>query len=350
MLKQFLQFAAILLIAILLFAFQNITPGRYSVYEPGNRIEKEWLEKMSVSEVLIQLGEEKPLHHVATVHEDSASMGKQFVYFGKLKSDDKDVPRISKYFVCTDCHNQVLETDDPSDESPDRVLQYSMENDLPFLPASTFYGMYNMEHWYNGDYVKKYGDLVKPTRDTLTNAIQLCAIECSQGRAMKDWEIRCMLHYYKTIELKISDLKFSKDELLDLAATVGVNNKKAVKILKSKYNQINDAHFGTSEIPKIPDYEPNFEHGKFIYQNGCMYCHTPDKNMTNFKLSMNQLNFEFLARKIDKYNQYSIPHIVRYGTYAVVGRRQYMPMYTYENMSEEQLLDLIHFVKTKANE
>ena len=350
MLKQFLQLSFFIALGLIILAFNYASKGTYSTFNPDDDLPKNELQDMSVSEVLIKLGDEKPLHHIPEVHTDSAEWGKQFVYKGKLDTDAPEVPRISKFFVCTDCHNQVLETPNPADESPETVLKYSRETGLPFLPASTFYSMYNMEHWYNGDYEKKYGDLVVPTRDTLANAIQLCAIECSQGRALKDWEIRCILHYYKTIELKISDLVFTQDEFNDFVSHAGTNDKKAIELLKSKYNQINDAHFGTSKIPEIPNYEPSFENGETIYKNGCLYCHDPGKNITNFELSMNKLNFDFLARKIDNYNQYSIPHIVRYGTYAVVGRRQYMPMYTYENLSEEQMLDLIHYVRTKAKE
>lgn len=331
----------------LLLSLERIQEGRFSAYMPPDSLQIP-LKDQSVMDVLVKLGEEKPLHYILEQNPDSVRMGKEIVYFGELK--DGSNSRISKYFVCTDCHNQVLETDDPADESPERVLEYSMEKEIPFLPGATFYSMYNKEHWYNGDYEKKYGDLVKPTRDTLYNAIQLCATECSQGRLMEPWEVRCIMHYYKSLELKVSDLVFTTSEINQLSFWVGKKNDKAIALIKSQYNQINEAHFGTSEIPKIEGYVPSFENGKYIYQAGCLHCHSPAKDITNFDLSMDILSFKFLTRKVDNYNHYSIPHITRYGTYAIVGRRQYMPMYTYENMSEEQLLDLLHFVETKANE
>lgn len=88
-----------------------------------------------------------------------------------------------------------------------------MKHQLPFLPASTFYDEYNKRHWYNGDYSKKYGSLVVPTRDTLINAIQLCAVQCSQGRPLENWELRSILHYYKSIEYKMNDLNFTEKGL-----------------------------------------------------------------------------------------------------------------------------------------
>ena len=334
-----------LLVAMIFLAFQKNSVPSYSKYSDDSKIHPM---EMSVEEALIEIGEEPPLHYIPVADQDSARMGKELVYYGKLL--DGSNKRISKYFFCTDCHNQVKESEDPSDESPEAVLRYGIENKVPFLPAATFYGMYNKRHWYNGDYAKKYGDLVGNTRDTLYNAIQLCATQCSQGREMEEWEIRCVMHYYKTLELQVSDLVFSKDEI-DQFSKALVNDKEyAQKLIHQKYNEINDAHFGTSEIPVIEDYQPSMENGAYIYEYGCLHCHAPEKEITNFDLSMDKLSYKFLANKKDKYNHYSISHITRYGTYAISGRKQYMPQYSMENMSDKQMLDLIYFVETKAEE
>lgn len=341
-----LLFATLLLtVCGVLLSLEKKVHGTYSPYKVLDDLDRE---KLSVEDVLIMLNDEKPIHFLEKVDRDSARMGEELIKYGRL--EDKSNKRISKYFVCTDCHNVVLETDDPKDESPERVLKYSKKKGIPFLPGSTFYGMYNKRHWYNGDYAKKYGDLVKPSRDTLYHAIQLCATQCSQGREMEFWEIRCVVHYYKTLELKLSDLVFETRELGQLSTWVKKKQDKALNLLKSKYNQINDAHFGTSEIPVIEGYEPNFENGEYIYQGGCLHCHAVGRGITNFDLGMDELSFKFLTAKKEKYNSYSISHITRYGTYAISGRKQYMPQYTFENMSDEQMLDLIYFIETKANE
>jgi mono/diheme cytochrome c family protein len=274
-------------------------------------------------------------------------MGKEMVLYGSLK--DGSNSRISKYFVCTDCHNQVLESANPADESPDAVLSYSKKNNIPYLPASTFYSMYNKEHWYNGDYYKKYGDLVAPTRDSLYNAIQLCATQCSQGREMEHWEIRAVLHYYKSIELKVSDLVFSEEEKTELGNLVVNNKKGAIELIKSKYNQKNPATFGTNKIPEIPGYEPSAENGEYIFTKGCMHCHDPMTGITNFTFQNTPLSLRYLHRKKDKYNNLAVPHITRYGTYAMSGRKQYMPMYSFEKLSKKQMLDLLHYLKVGGN-
>ena len=93
-------------------------------------------QELSVQDVLIQLGAEKPLHYLETTNKDSVTMGYEIVHFGQLK--DKSNKRVSKFFVCTDCHNQVKEVEDLSNETASERLKYGMKNDLPFLPASTF--------------------------------------------------------------------------------------------------------------------------------------------------------------------------------------------------------------------
>jgi mono/diheme cytochrome c family protein len=332
---------------MLLYAFVNGSRVDVRPYSGDNEKQKELLE-MSLEDALIRLGDAKPIHYVEKLDLDSARMGEELVKYGRLQ--DKSNKRISKFFVCTDCHNLQKESADPADESPAAVAEYGMKNNLPFLPAATFYGMYNKRHWYNGDYQKKYGDLVRTSKDSLKNAIQLCATQCSQGREMVNWEIRSVLHYFKSLEYKIGDLQFEKDEVAKLQKYLTGNNSAAIKLLKTKYSEVNPATFGTSKIPEIEGYQPNFETGEYIYKKGCLHCHSVDREMTNFDLGDDKLSYKFLKGKLYAYNQYSISHITRYGTYAMNGRKQYMPQYSMENMSDEQMLDLIHFIKTKADE
>jgi len=304
------------------------------------------LKELSVLDVLLELGDEKPDHYLMRTNQDSVRMGYEIVHLGQLK--DKSNSRLSKFFVCTDCHNEVIEVADLSTETTGDRVSYGVKNDLPFLPASTFYGMYNKTHWYNGDYSKKYGDLVKPTRDTLINAIQLCAVQCSQGRPLKDWELNAIMHYYKSIEFKIKDLKLNQSELNQLLTDLATHNTRSIELLKSKFKSINAATFGDLQ-PKQPDnYSADLKTGEYIFKNGCLHCHGMGKDITNFEFDNDKLTLSFLKSKLKKHNSYSVPYIVRKGTYAVSGRRQYMPQYPLEKMSNTQLFDLINYIKSKS--
>ncbi|WP_070138526.1 c-type cytochrome [Crocinitomix algicola] len=337
--KIFLQFTLFFLILVTGFSFIK-EEGRIGSYQVSNNVRL----PQTVEDALLLSGSEYPNHYIEKLDLDSARMGEEMIRYGALL--DGSNTRISKYFVCTDCHNLVMESEDPSDESPDAVLKYGKLHDIPYLPASTFYGMYNKSTWYNDDYLKKYGDLVYPARDSLVNAIQLCATQCSQGRPMESWEIRSVLHYYKSIQLKIEDLNFTAIELKQFLKHLDTDKHKALAQLKGKYNQANRAHFGTNKIPEIPGYTPNYENGRYVYTKGCLHCHDAEKGITNFTLSNSNLSLNYLHRKKDKYNNLAVPHITRYGTYAMSGRKQYMPMYSFEKLSEEQMLDLLYYIKT----
>ncbi|MDA7804002.1 cytochrome c [Crocinitomix sp.] len=338
MTKIFLQFTVFFLILVAVLSFVN--EDQYiSDYQPTKNSQ---LPK-TVEEALLASGMERPIHYIQEMDLDSARMGEEIIKLGSFK--DGSNKRVSKYFVCTDCHNLQLESENPADESPDAVLSYSKKNDIPYLPASTFYGMYNKTHWYNDDYLKKYGDLVYPTRDSLVNAIQLCATQCAQGRELEMWEIRTVLHYFKSIQLQVSDLKFDQNELSQFAKLLDSDKKAAQEMILAKYNQVNHAHFGTNKIPEIPGYQPKYENGEYIYTKGCLHCHDSEAGITNFKMNNTNLSLNYLHRKRDKYNNLAVTHITRYGTYAMSGRKQYMPMYSFEKLSEEQMLDLLFYIK-----
>lgn len=303
---------------------------------------------LSVEDVLLKLGDKKPLHYIEKTDKDSVKMGYDLVTTGKTANSKNKIQ--SKYFVCTDCHNQVPEVFNLADESPEARLAYSKEKSIPFLPASTFYGMYNKTNWYNGDYAKKYGSLVAPTRDTLVNAIQLCATQCSQGRLMEPWEVRSVLHYMKSISLQVKDLIITEQEMESLAEYVMNKDKAGIKLLKSKYNTTNEATFDDVKIPEIEGYAGNAANGEYIFKNGCLHCHGMGKNITNFEFDDDNLTMRFLESQADKYNHFSVPYLVRKGTYAVAGKKQYMPQYPLEKMSRTQLLDLLAYIsKNKSN-
>ncbi len=338
--KTLLIFVLLISLSVTLLSIDNNVESRFS---PLNKIND--LKEVSVLDILLELGDEKPNHYLMRTDQDSVRMGYEMVHFGQLK--DKSNSKISKFFVCTDCHNQVIEVADLSKETSGERVKYGMKNDLPFLPASTFYGIYNKSHWYNGDYALKYGNLVKPTRDTLKNAIQLCAVQCSQGRPLKRWELNSIMHYYKSIEFKVRDLNLDQAELNQLLTDLATHNIRSVDVIKSKYNSINAATFGTLDPKQPENYSAELKSGEYIFNNGCLHCHGMGKDITNFEFDSDNLTLSFLESKLKKHNSYSVPYIVRKGTYAISGRKQYMPQYPLEKMSNSQLFDLINYIKSK---
>ena len=305
----------------------------------------------SIEQVMNMLGEEQLIHSIAQVDLAKAKVGEDLIFKGYTVRDGKKTKRISTYFVCTDCHNTTREFDDTSSEDPADRLRYAKENGLPFLPGSTLWGIYNRESFYNDDYVKKYGDLVTDARDSLANAVQLCSKYCSSGRYVEEWELEAMMHYFKKNELHLSDINIpDKDKFALVEGNLSQTQKENLaKSIKNAYRQGYSATFLETMDRNVRPYgkDGDAENGKLIYKKACMFCHE-NKRVTYLHLDDGKLSGRFLWRNRKKYTDQSIYQIVRHGTYSKTGRKQYMPHYTKEKMSDEQLNDLVAYIKQIA--
>ncbi len=311
-------------------------------------------EKDSVAEVLQKLGDQALPHYPNTkIKGVSAEQGKQLVLTGfAINEEGKKVAKQSAHFVCTSCHN--VERDEPnlSRIDPMAKLAYVAEKKLPFVQGSALYGVVNRTQFYNGDYEKKYGDLVKAARNNIREAIQLCAVECAQGRRLEHWELESILAYLWTIDLKISDLNLTADEIRQINQAINdkAKNEASIAILKSKYLQGMPASFTAPPEDRqqgVAEIEGNAENGKKIYDLGCKHCHE-GMRYSFFELDDAQNTFKFLDRHIARYTRYSIYQVARYGTPPLPGKGAYMPQYTLEKMNHQQLEDLRAYIEKQA--
>ncbi len=312
--------------------------------------QQQWTATTPVSKVLMELGDNPPLHYVEHPSEEQIQQGKDLVHKGHTFIDGKRTRQQSRHFVCTHCHNVLPEDPVANVSDPEARLQHAIKTGLPFLQGTTLYGAVNRSTWYNDDYLKKYGSLVAPARDTLVNAIQLCAIECSQGRLLKPQELDAVLAYLWSIELKLHDLDLSTEEMTQLNAQKE-DPQKMIQWLKSKYLQASPAHFESPytsfESSKKLTGRPDM--GKAVYELSCQHCHGIGKNVTNLILDDSPLTFKMLKRNFHKMEKHlSIYNITRRGTYAVMGYRPYMPHYPLERLSEQQLTDLRTYIEQEA--
>jgi mono/diheme cytochrome c family protein len=324
--------------------------------KPGNQVytKKRVLdvEQLAVSDVLLMLGDDTLIHNIQKVDPQKVKMGEDLVLKGFTEHEGKNSKRISNHFVCTDCHNTKREFDDiTSDNSADR-LKYAKANELPFLPASTFWGMYNRTSFYNKDYVKKYGDLVVNARDSLHNATQVCAKYCSSGRYLEQWELDAVMQYFKSLELKIKDLGLDVTSLKSLrnVGKLSTSEKdKLITTIKAAYIHKYDATFLETQSREERKYGEGGDpaNGEVIYEESCMYCHGSAR-LTYLSLGKNKLDARMFWYNRESYRDQSLYQIVRHGTYSKPGRRQYMPLYTEEKMSDGQLNDLMAYLKQLA--
>jgi mono/diheme cytochrome c family protein len=310
----------------------------------------------SVWEVLMNFGEPAPNHIPnETIQGATAERGEQIVKGGiTSKPKGGKINTQSNHFVCTSCHNVEKETSDLLDTSPEARLKFASKKGMPFLQGTTLFGAVNRSSFYNDDYEKKYGELVKPTRHNLREAIQLCAIECSQGRKLKDWELESVLRYFWTLELKISDLNLSESELKKIndwnTKGMGAKNEEAIILIQSKYKQGSPAHFVTPPEDRKAGYglTGNPENGKLIYELSCLHCHQKE-NFSSYNLDNSKATFKYLKKHFKRYSRYSVYQVARYGTSPLPGKRAYMPQYTKEKMSDQQLEDLRAYIEQRAS-
>lgn len=312
-----------------------------------------WDEKSTVASVLIALGEEPPKHFLPQ-NEQLAKTGEDLVKYGQtIGPDGKRTRHISKHYVCTTCHNLEQEDPDLRFSDPAARLTYVKAKGIPFLQGTTFKGIVNRESWYNDDYVKKYGDeKIQIAHEDLRASIQLCAIECSQGRPMEDWEIEAVLAYYWTLQFNLLDLGFSNGDYEQLNAEWDNPAQQEVlrQWIKGFYNQKSPAHFYDAPASKSKGYEGlvgNPAAGKDLYELSCLHCHKSG-GVSHYILDDSELSFQHLKKMIPKDSHFSLYQIIAYGTYAIPGHRPYMPHYPEERMSKQQVEDLRAYIEARA--
>ncbi|TNE55601.1 MAG: cytochrome c [Bacteroidetes bacterium] len=310
------------------------------------------MQSMTVEDALSRLDGPRYAHHLDKADPEKVQWGKELIFEGRAKRNGKRGKLVSIHFVCTDCHNLVKETEHPADKDPAHRLKYAVSKQIQFLPGSTLWGIYDRNHWYNDDYVKKYGDLITNARDSLANAVQVCSKYCSSGRFLEDWELDAIMHYFKDQQLHLSDLPLSKDQLMALAKSdqLGKTEKTALrKSIESSFERAFPATF----LETMPRDQRKYgeggdaQKGEQLYELSCLYCHENGR-VTYLNLSKDQLSARMFWKNITTYNDLSLYQIIRHGTYAKTGRKQYMPHFTKEKMSDQQIEDLVAYIKKLA--
>ena len=306
-------------------------------------------DKTPLWELLTKLGR-TDAPNLKNVDGASVEKGRDLVHKGyTIVPDGKKNSPISKFFVCTTCHNTKKEFEVLTETSPEKRLEYASKNNLPFLQASSFYGIVNRNSFYNDDYQKKYADEpgIKEAARDLRSAINFCARECSQGRNLKDWEIESILAYFWTLEYQVGDLKLSPEEMEQVNKDLKDNNSKgaALKMVESKFQSYVPAHF--LNIPRFEKVNENeskdagrIAEGKAIFNHACLHCHL-NKKYSFFDLEDNELTLKSMesATRTENYI-FSMYYLVREGLDPRMGHRSYMPAFTAEKMSPEQLKNL----------
>ncbi len=311
-----------------------------------------------VRQVLDYFGESPAAHDLEDITEEQVEQGRQLVFEGRTKSSTGKKSRLqSKHFKCISCHNMEREQADLTSSDSQDILDYAVEKNLPLLQGSSLFGVVNRETFYNGDYQKKYAGnpRIRKANKDIREAIQLCAVECAQGRPFKKWELEAVLAYLWSLEMKLGDLDLSDADYGMLRKAGGENSpegkRKIIDFVKSKYALSAPATFGRTPGDATQGYEGitgNPENGKEVYERGCLYCHG-GKKYSFYELDKDKMTFQHLQRHIPKYDRYSVYQVSRYGAPSYPGKRAYMPQYPIERLSNQQLEDLRTYIDASAD-
>lgn len=299
-----------------------------------------------VARTLFDLGMSKPDHYIATTNPLDIQRGEELILTGRFTRDDgSKSDYVSKFYTCISCHNTVREDSDLTVVDQDARLNWAYENKIGYLQASTFWGIVNRKTWYNDDYILKYGDLVKKAENSLKESVQLCASVCSQGRNVTDEEMNYILSYFWSLEMRLNDLALNQSEIDSLNGDL-LSNEAKVSLIESKFLSKSPATFAELPISKWDGYpyEGRPEMGRKIFEQGCMHCHRPNGE-SDVIFEMNSLTLKWLKRHITDNGNLSIYQIIRQGTYSEFGHKEYMPHYTMEKLSDQQLEDLRSFIE-----
>jgi mono/diheme cytochrome c family protein len=311
-------------------------------------------DQIGVADALRALGDSVMISKLPdlTVNGASAEKGRDIIFTGFAeKPNGGKSGKQSKHFVCTSCHNTKREDPDLTINDPMARLKYTNEMGMPYLQATTLYGAVNRETYYNGDYDKKYGDLVKPARNNIREAIQLCAVECAQGRALKDWEMESILLWLWENDLKLGDLDITESQKKEIekAMDSSIEHHHLIDLLKSKYLLKSDATFVYPPEDRMMGYayDGNPENGQLIYENSCLHCHYKQK-YSFLHLDRGKMSFKHLRSKAGSYSRQSIYQVIRWGVPTKSGKNSYMPQYTQEKLTNAMVEDLRAYIEQQA--
>ncbi|MGJ3233471.1 c-type cytochrome [Marivirga sp.] len=309
---------------------------------------QEFNQNDNLIEVLHDLGQDYPDHYIEKPDSIDIKRGYDLIHTGKTKPPDGFASKaISKFYTCTSCHNVEREDPDLTLVDQDARLEYAIENDLPYLQGSTFWGIVNRESWYNDDYILKYGSLVEDAKNSLKGSIQLCATVCSQGRELEEWEMKSILSYLSTLQMKMKDLEMNDTDIQKMNSLAKSNPDSAIAFIKSHYLTKSPATF--SELPESKEkgypLEGRPKYGKAIYELGCQHCHHA-YGESDLVLDNSVLTFKWLKKHMPESSKKSIYEIIRNGSYSELGHKEYMPNYTLEKMSHQQVEDLRAYIES----
>ncbi|WP_340153993.1 cytochrome c [uncultured Marivirga sp.] len=159
--------------------------------------------------------------------------------------------------------------------------------------------------------------------------------------------MKSIMSYLWTLQMKIEDLELNNAEIQKVNSLAESNPDSAVTFIKSHYLTKSPASFAELPESKVKGYsfEGRTKYGKAIYELGCQHCHHA-YGESDLVLDNSILTFKWLKKHMPENGKKSIYEIIRNGSYSELGHKEYMPNYTLEKMSHQQVEDLRAYIES----
>ncbi len=289
------------------------------------------------------------------------SKGRDLVYNGYTTDESGRKTAKNGDLPCIACHTVQAEYEDLGVIDPEKRLAYADSMQLPFLPGTPFYGIVNRIYFFNNDYQKnfphpKYQELLKKGHKDLRTAIQACNRVYAHGRELEEWEVESILTFLWTLQLHISDIKLSQDDIRQIneALETDKNTSRAINLLRDHYPEVYPATLpppiSLNDRKRTSPVLNNFTNGRRVYERSCLYCHGEEHKYASPKLNLEQSTFQFLKKHFDDTtSRYSIYEALRYQPKPARSlRNSRSPHFTKERLSDKQIQDLRFYILQMA--
>lgn len=307
-------------------------------------------------EVMTKLGKIN-VNNIHTHHHD-ITKGQELITKGQTTDFHGKPSNTNAKINCVACHTTVKEFPSVGVIDAQKRLEHGEKSNIPFLPGTPFYGLVNRIAFFNNDYQKIFehsnyqeSHPLHAGHKDIRRAIQGCNHVYAKGRHLEPWEVESILAYLWTLELKIGDLQMTEADLAIVKESVlhHKDNAKAVSVLRKYYPEVYPATLPAplpvAERSQVSASSNDFNNGKRIYKQSCLYCHENGK-YSSFRLDENTKTFQMLEKNLDSDSKLSIYNALRYVPNPK--NKSNTPHYTKERMTDKQIQDLRFYIVSMA--
>ena len=279
--------------------------------------------------------------------EEKADDGRSLVFQGRIP--DTEGKKLSAYFYCADCHGTAREQSTADTyEDPVAKLAYTIENDLPHLPAPSFAGVVNREGFFQGEIGKRFGASGDIAKD-LEGAIQFCSTTLARGRELDEPEMEALLSYLWSLEWRVGDLGFRGADLAELKRRALNPDEHSWIINDLQENYLLSTNSTAGRPPDDPregfkvQQVPDLETGEAIWSRSCLHCHGAGGASEHY-FGERASTWELIGKGFREGWLYE--HL-RIGTFSKDETTAHMPPFSKERLNDAQIESLRTFIESK---